>query len=260
MRALWIARGLDERELESLSIRQIAPAYLRDRADLVFKRVGEEMRLGLYDVDRREILALGECPQMSPALQDWFDEFRKKPPPDIQIGSVRLRVSPEGKRGVWLDFANKDIKNLLDDGAWLHWLAEQSIVEIGQKKKRLQRKEQGFRSGDPELDYWIPTFFGGDSLRLYSVIGTFTQVGEKANRAIVDEFMHSLPEASSARWLELGSGVGNFTLPLAMRGSEVTAIELDPLATLGLERSVLEAGLGGKVGIRRLSSSIPRRN
>ena len=69
---------------------------------------------------------------------------------------------------------------------------------------------------------------------------------------IVEEFVNSLSEVSG-RWLELGSGIGNFTLPLAKLGAEVTAVELDPFANLVLDRAVLEAGLTGKVQIRRMS-------
>lgn len=53
----------------------------------------------------------------------------------------------------------------------------------------------------------------------------FTQVNADINRAMVDRALHLLEPAPEDRVLELFSGLGNFSLPLARRVGEVVAVE-----------------------------------
>lgn len=252
----WVAAGLPAADVASLAIRSIAPGGLRDRADLIYRRTGGEMRLGLYELDKKEIVDLADCPSMSGPLRAWLKDFRASPPP-IEAGSLRLRVSPEGKRGAWLDFSNADVKRLLDERTWLEWLSGLAIVEIGQKRKRLAVKGDRLGLVDPVLDYWFPTFIDGKAVPLYSAIGTFTQVGVDANRVLVEEYLKALGGPVSGRWLELGSGIGNLTLPLAAAGASVTAIEIDELAIEGLNRATAEAKLSERVSVAVQSFHLP---
>lgn len=213
---------------EAPTVRSLAEGGLRDRVDLNFRAP----HLGIYDVDRSGLVSMTECPQMSPALQNWFDEFRKDPPP-IEKGTIRLRVAPGGDRGAWLDFANEDVKRLLDERAWLERLATKAIVEVGQRKKRLVAGEERLRLAEPRLHPWMKTAGGLD---LYSVIGSFTQPGTAVNQLLVETVLSTVKKTASQRWVELGAGSGNFTLPLAAAGLEVVAVEMDPLAVLGLAR------------------------
>jgi 23S rRNA (uracil1939-C5)-methyltransferase len=239
-------------DCESFTVHSIGEGGFRERVDLGYRRYGNQLRLGLYDVDHKEIVQLGICPQMTDGLQTWFSEFISNPPP-IDFGSIRLRVSPEGKRGVWIDFSNIDIKKILGQKDWLNWLRERSVVEIGQKRKRLI--DRGL--GPQEMENWLPTYFQNKSIPLYSSIGTFTQVGSLANQRIVREFEKALPEKLSGRWVELGSGIGNFTLPLAKSGAFVDAVEIDPFAIRALARSVNEQGIANSIHVQKLSFQHP---
>src|SRR5207237_153904 len=106
-------------------IRYQPHSRVRDRADLIWENVAGEMRLGLYGLEKRETLALNECPMMSVPLENWFQQFRTQAPP-IKKGSVRLRVSPGGEHGVWLDFANQDVKALFEEKTYLEWLSSKA--------------------------------------------------------------------------------------------------------------------------------------
>ena len=249
LRALWTAAGIPDEPLGSLTFLPIAPGGLRDRVELSF-RGGDRPRFGLYATgDDREIVDICECPQLSPELQAWLSEFRKLLPlirPPIRIGSVRLRISPRGERGAWLDFSHQDVKALMADGGWLERLFRQAIVEVGQRRKRLVRKEGRWALGKPELHYWAPTYLGEREVPLYTTIGGFTQPGRRTIRVLVRELDAVLGEISGA-WVELGAGCGTLTLPLAARAESVTAVETDPLAIAGLARSAAEAGLGARV-------------
>jgi 23S rRNA (uracil1939-C5)-methyltransferase len=203
----------------------------RDRIDFMIS----DGRYGLFDRFKTGIVDLQGCPQLSANLEKWFQEFRSFQFP-ISRGSVRLRVSPSGLRGAWLDFANIDVKTLLDDGRVLReLLASGAIVEIGQRRKRLVEREGRLRLDDPVLEPWFETYVEGVPTPLYCTIGSFTQPGFAVNRMLIEEVMELVP-ANGTRAAEFGSGIGNFTLPLAARFSEVDAYEVDTLALEGLSR------------------------
>lgn len=210
---------------------------VRDRVDLVW----EDGRLGLSGLGERAIVDLPSCPMMSEALEKFFLQFRELRPP-IRKGSVRLRVSARGEKGVWLDFANEDVKRLFDEPSYLRELGQLAFVEIGQRRKKLNWRADGRpQLVDPELRNWFDSYDGeGRPIPLYGPVGGFTQTGFKANAALVKAVGEAAALSGVRDWLELFSGNGNLSLALAARGHSVEAVELDPLAVLGLQRSLQE--------------------
>ena len=226
LRAAWPSARAE------IGYRSGSPGASRDRVDFMIS----EDRYGLFDRFRTGLVDLQGCPQMSAALEKWFQDFRSYRF-DVARGSVRLRVSPSGLRGVWLDFANIDVKTLLDDGVVLRsLLAAGVIVEIGQRRKRLVDREGRLKLDDPVLAPWFETYVDGAAVPLYCTIGSFTQPGFAVNRMLIDEVMSLVPRG--ARAAEFGAGIGNFTLPLASRFSSVDAYEVDTLALAGLRKSL----------------------
>ncbi|RYZ65684.1 MAG: hypothetical protein EOP05_20240, partial [Proteobacteria bacterium] len=227
----------------------------RDRIDLMIDQRTGVYKLGFFDQFRTGLVDLQGCPQLSPALEKWLQEFRQFRFP-IQRGSVRLRVSPSGEKGVWLDFANVDIKTLLDERVLLDSLRAVAVVEIGQKRKRLVEKDGRLKLEDPELAPWFETYSGDRKIPLYAMIGSFTQPGFGVNRALIGETLRlsekistALPSGRLGRVAEFGSGIGNFTLPLALASDHVDAYEVDTLALEGLSRTLVEQDLTEKVTI-----------
>ena len=80
----------------SIEWRSLDAFYLRDRLDFTWS----SGKLGLFAQDKSDIVDLEICLQLSPALQSWLTEFRKIKWP-FQKASFRLRVGPQGQRGVW---------------------------------------------------------------------------------------------------------------------------------------------------------------
>jgi 23S rRNA (uracil1939-C5)-methyltransferase len=183
---------------------------------------------------------------MAPGLQQLFDDVAADLPP-ISRGSLRLRVSPSGDRGVWLDFSNEDIKNLLRQRDWIERMRIRGVLEIGQKRKRVVDKIGGLGLGAPEAHPWTLTPLESRDASLYSSIGSFTQAGTRANRAIVSEFLKLIPVLDKPTWLELGAGIGTLTLPLAEKAQKVIAIENDLLALAHLRQSAEAAGLLSRI-------------
>jgi 23S rRNA (uracil1939-C5)-methyltransferase len=227
----WKKAGLPELDFE-LSIKSVGEERLRERADL---RI-QEGRFGLHSLKQNEVIDLTCCPMMTGPLETWFLELRKDLP-QIKTGSLRLRIAPDGTRGIWLDFANQDIKRLLEESDWLVKTQALAIVEAGQKRKRVIQKENRLGLGDPVFYPWTETYYKDKTFPLLTTIGSFTQAGRATNRTLVETLLTLLPKDISGQWVELGSGAGTFTLPLWEHGLDLTAIEMDPLALESLNLS-----------------------
>lgn len=239
--------GLGDATWSTVEVESLGEGGFRERVDLV---LAEDGRLGLYETGSREVVALGPCPQLAPPLRDWLETFAGDVPRG-ERGSIRLRVGPDGRRGTWLDLSNVGVKRLLDEKEWLARLLERAVVEVGQRRKRLMRKDERLGLGDPELAAWSETYCDGRPTPLFTAVGGFTQVGRAANRALAGALERLVPK--EGRWLELGCGAGTLTLPLLARGLEVTALDTDPLSLEGLSRSARLAGLDARLTLERVS-------
>lgn len=254
---------LVRRIFPAATIRYAPLGRVRDRADLVWENVAGKMRLGLYGLNSREVVDLETCPMMSEALEQWLRQFRAIAPP-IKRGSVRLRVSPTGERGVWLDFANTDVKDLFAEKEYLHWLSELAFVEIGQRRKALSWVGGEPKLVAPVLKPWFESYDADfNPIPLFGPVGGFSQVGFKANRALVGAVCEFAQESLVADWLELFCGNGNFALALAARGHRVEALELDELALEGLKMSQANVALpqpikAGRADVYLKAKSLPK--
>lgn len=210
--------------------------HFRDRTDLTLT----EGRLGFYDKSR-DIFRLEKCEIYSPELQSFYDDFARDLPA-IKKGSLRLRTGLNNERGLWLDFANTDIKSLLDDGKWLHSLLEKNIeIEIGQKKKRLETTPEGLKLKNPKMKPWFSTIEGEKEIPLQCFVSSFTQPSRRWNAIMMKVFLKNLP-AQKLKWLEVGSGIGNFTRALLHRGDTVVAVENDAYAVEALRENTKDYG------------------
>lgn len=254
LRALWRQAGLHDEALVAPTLHGTADRALRERVDLGLVREGGRVALGLRGLHDRAIVDQPSCPMLTAPLQAWVDQVRADPPP-IDPASLRLRVAPDGARGLWLDAANLAIKALLDEGDWLRRVSEGAILELGQRHKRAQVVEGRVRLVDPELYPWFETFIGPD-LRpapLYGTIGGFSQPGRLSDRVLVDRVRRAIAQTGATRWVELGCGSGNLTLPLAAEVERVLATDIDPWSLLGLRRSLAELDLAHRVQVERVS-------
>ncbi|MEN0059384.1 MAG: RNA methyltransferase [Bdellovibrio sp.] len=207
--------------------------HLRDRLDFSW----ENGNLGLYHKEKREIVDLAVCPQLSIPLQNWLTEFRRLQWP-FSKASIRLRVGPHGRRGAWLDCANIDIKALLDEQHLLHVLQKSAFVEIGQRRKVPFWNGQEWKLREPELHPWFQTWIGERAVDLYCQIASFTQPSLKANQLICNIISSWVRHFSGARLLEFGSGIGNLTLPALAACDHLTACEIDALSLEGLQNTL----------------------
>jgi 23S rRNA (uracil1939-C5)-methyltransferase len=176
-------------------------------------------------------------------------------PPVVKRGSLRLRISPSGERGLWLDFSHEDMKALFEEGAWLQGLlAAGVLVDVGQRRKPLAVVEGRLKlSKEPRLHAWFETVIPAAdgawvATPLFMTVASFSQPGFAANSALVRTVVGALSALPRGPVLELFSGSGNLSVALAAAGFTVSAWELDPLARSGAELAWAEAQKRGVAG------------
>lgn len=234
-RQIW-----DHHDLGTLpEIQMIAPADrgLRDRLDFQWHLENDRSTFGLYERSRKTLLDLEECYQLSPALHDWLNDFRKIRWP-VNRASIRLRVAPDGTRGVWLDVSNLDAKTLLTDSPILQELLEVATVEMGQRRKRLIQDPAGKLRllKEPQFYPWTRTWLDGNAVALMSRIADFSQPGDLINQILVAQVARHLAPCEAA--IDWGCGSGNFSFPLLAKAEHVYAFDSDALSLLGLQESI----------------------
>lgn len=230
----WLM-GLLEESSRQLEILAPAASGLRDRLDFQIR----DQAVGLFAKQEREIVDIETCAQQSPALAAWYHDFRQHPFPLRTKASVRLRVSPQGARGLWIDLANIDVKSLLDEQKWLTGFLEQGIViEIGQRRKRLVQGPDRLRLEDPTLLPWFQTRWREHIVELFGAVGSFTQPSHAANEVISRWMQSRVQSVSPQRIVELGSGQGNLSFPALSSEAHLVACESDRLALDGFRQSL----------------------
>ena len=97
---------------------------------------------------------------------------------------------------------------------------------MGQRRKRVEWINEKIKLTEPRAESWFETYNAkGESLSLFSTVGSFTQPGFKANQTLLKWFHGELQNIQPSSSLELGAGIGNFTFALNEYGN-VLALEL----------------------------------
>ncbi|MEQ1722588.1 MAG: methyltransferase [Pseudobdellovibrio sp.] len=218
---------LQEEAIEFLSAGEYG---LRHRTDFTIQ-YDEDLNkhlIGFYD-NNKKIMQIDTCLQMSAELQKVYSEFTQISfyygDTPLKKGSVRLRVSPQGLKGCWLDFSNIEIKHFLEDQVLLrHLLDAGFIVEMGQKGKRLVRENGILKLASPIPEAWFKT----QTIPLKCLISDFTQPSWNTSDLIVETVISHVKELKlSGSILEFGSGIGQFSLAFLKEGFKLTCCEIN---------------------------------
>ena len=251
----WQRHGLPAVALDTLEIVEAGDDGLRDRTDLQLRARDGRVVFAMFAASGRGLVDVGACPALSGPLRDLLEVLRSDPPP-LARASLRLRVAPDGSRGVWIDAANEDIRDLLDEGTWLlRALAADLHVEIGQRRKSVVVRDDG-RPGlarTPALLPWFTTWLGDVAVPLFLPVGGFSQAGHRVNRLLTRQVAAAVAQVDAGAgltWVELGAGAGNLTIAALGAGAgRVDVVENDPTALAGLEQTLeAAAGVAGGVG------------
>ena len=232
-------------QFSTIQIESIGQNHLRTRLDMTL----DNGCFGFYDLNKK-ILDIDHCLQLSHGLQQTLQKFRAIKIP-IKKGSVRLRISPTGQSGVWLDFANLDIKNLLEEKKILISLLEADFfVEMGQKGKFLSYENSVLKLAEPKPQPWFQCGFGENNyVTLNCLVSSFTQpswVSAQRISWVIENWMSEL-RSGSLKWAEFGAGIGQFTLPLLNANHFVDVFEFSAQASELLLQNAKIQGLGNNL-------------
>jgi len=194
----------------------------RERARLsvrhVFKKgktlVGfREKRSGFVaDMQHCEILS-PKIARLLPLLAELIDRLsirERLPQIEVAVGehveALVLRV---------MDAPNSD------DNAALRAFAEQHDIQFWMQTKGPETIVPFHPLDAPDLSYSLPEF----GVTMPFAPSEFTQVNSALNRVMVSRAMRLLNPQAGERIADLFCGLGNFTLPIARSGAQVTGIE-----------------------------------
>lgn len=214
----------------SIEIRVKHPSRFRLRTRFDFTIADHKM--GLYSKNR-ELIDLNSCDVLHPELEKAYQflrDFLATNSFDVSKGSLRLRINPAlDKWGLWIDFSNVDIKRLLDEKTILARLSEKFIIEIGQKKKRLDLTSIGkdqLKLADPKPENWFATL----NEKLLCSISSFTQPAPETADLLTEEILKWITTVQPNRVIEYGCGIGQYSLPVLKLGVSLDVYENDLIA------------------------------
>ena len=231
-----ILQFLSQHEIQlPVSITHVGFLALRDRFDLQY----QNNVFGLYAFGTKNIVPMKRCPKVHPLLNKTLSWLYKNPLP-ISKAALRIRRSRTDILGIWIDTSNKNIHHLLQEENWLTHASEHFIIEMGQKNKRLVRKENKWGlQKHPVLEEWFETPIDQDqSISLYTTIGGFTQPSMRINKEMVLSVQQLVQTISADHWLEYGCGAGNFSFMLSQNSLHLDLVEVSTIAIRGLKKGL----------------------
>jgi 23S rRNA (uracil1939-C5)-methyltransferase len=204
-------------KLSNYDLRPIIPAadefHYRRRIRL---QVGPGNTLGFYGVSSHDLVEIGACLIAAEPLNAMIETLRRwAPSMNTNTEQVEIVVGDKPNQTVAVVKA-RDMFLPRDEPACAHLIGNDSgihgLIIAGRDWRRVW--------GEPRITVGLHT-----ALELDLDADVFTQVNPPGNRRIIDELLAAGDFRKDDRVLELFSGAGNFTLPLARQAKAVVAVE-----------------------------------
>jgi len=189
--------------------------------------INKKREFGLYRKHARSIVELTHCPISTPAINDWLEKnifLVKECAPEIETvtvedhdGEIFLAFEVHPKNATALD-------TLAPKPAFKQLCTTYGNLQVNYRHKPI------FRASEVNAD--TPP------------VGHFSQNNKQANDAMLRYLIEHVPTSSVT---DLYAGAGNISIPLALAGRRVVAVELDPhLVSFG-EYRAREAGVADRL-------------
>jgi 23S rRNA (uracil1939-C5)-methyltransferase len=204
----------------------LAPLYgeewgYRRRARLAVRRVAKKggVLVGFHERRSSYVADMRECPVLPPGIGALIVPLREL----VEKLSVRERL-PQIEVAVGDNAAALVFRHLLplapEDEGLLRDFSRSSGVHVWLQPGGPDTARP-FHPDDSTLAYFLPEF----DVRIAFGPTDFTQVNHGMNRALVSRALRLLDPRPGERIADLFCGLGNFSLPLARLGAEVTGFE-----------------------------------
>lgn len=176
-------------------------------------------KLGYYQERSHQLVTIERCPIAHPLVNEIISLLQEEQFLLSCIEEIEFNVSPEEGKGVLVFCLLKPSRG---------W--ETSVRQFLKFNPILKgittlREKQAASLGKPHLNFTIPLKF-----TLRASPGSFSQVNLKQNEKLIHKVLEFSQGQKNERALDLYSGVGNFTLPLATVTKEVWGIEENAVA------------------------------
>ncbi len=173
---------------------------------------GEGPRFGFYEPDSHRVVDIEECPVLDPALNAALSgirgAFRESGADPSVLKGFEIGVGGNGKAAASFDLRRNPPATLL-----------KALEKITALKGFELRGPRSMTSGDVTLEYLA---FGIESK---SRIGAFSQVNLPQNENLIKKVLEYCGLTGTEPVLDLFSGTGNLTIPLARASKEATGVE-----------------------------------
>lgn len=179
-------------------------------------------RLGFLARQSNSLVEVADCPLLQSALSASLTAIRG---PLLEAlgphdsGELRLAVDDSGRVGLSLS------SHQARSGAWCSQLAQRLLPDVILYRVAGQQGE--WRSGQRPLSLTVHSGEPGAELALSFRPDHFTQACPDLNRGMVDWCLSGLQVKVGEGVADYFCGLGNFSRPLAQRGAEVLAVDLD---------------------------------
>lgn len=195
----------------------------RRRARLAVRHVAQKDRVlvGFREREKPIVAVLKGCEVLDPVFGrrlEALGELVGQLSIHDQVPQIEVAVGDNGAAMVLRVLRNPNAKDrdLLsgfasETGIWV-WLQPGGPETV-----------QPLLSDTPELAYRLPAH----DVEIRFAPHDFIQVNADINQRMVDQVLNQLELKASAKVLELFSGLGNFTLPMARQARRVVAVEVD---------------------------------
>lgn len=177
--------------------------------------------IGYFRERSHQVVDIHECPIAHPLINQMLCLIREKFPSLSQVQEIEINLSPDEGKGIIL-LRLSSPRSIIERG-WEEFFKNHPIfkglaIEAQKGKKCL---------GDPYLNFTI--LLNGEApkgrLKYRASLGSFSQINMEGNQKLIETVLQFSELNAEAYVLDLYAGIGNFTLPLAMKVKEVFGIE-----------------------------------
>jgi 23S rRNA (uracil1939-C5)-methyltransferase len=222
----------------------IGPAWgYRNRARLSVHYVQKKggVLVGFHERRSSFVADTMSCEVLPPAVSRLIPELREM----FTAMKVRDRL-PQLELAVGEDVTVFVLRNLVpipeEDARRLRDFADRHGIQWWLQPKGPETAHPFYPLEAPALDYVLPEF----GVRLAYRPTEFTQVNAGVNRVLVSRAVRLLDPRPGERVGDLFCGLGNFSLPIAVRGAEVVGMEGSPALVERAAQNARANGLEGR--------------
>ena len=177
--------------------------------------------IGYYQESSHRLVQIDHCPIAHPLVNETLSTLRQDFPFLERLNEVEINVSPEEGKSILLLHSSQFLRGAEREAR--SFLGRHPVV----KGIAMLAKGRSLRLGNPALNFTVPFQWHGrqKTLSLRTSAETFSQVNLEQNQRLVQTVLEFSDLKGEEKLLDLYSGIGNLTLPLATEAQETLGIE-----------------------------------